>query len=472
MAETKITKTNGGEGVLKGTQVDVFKSKISGGVLQAGDTGYDEARALWNAMIDRKPALIARCKTKTDVINCINFARENDVLVSIRGAGHNIAGSASANGALMIDLSKMDSVNVDPSSRTATAEPGVTLGISDRETQTHGLATPLGINSTTGVAGLTLGGGFGWTSRSFGLTVDNLLSAEVITADGKTLTANESENTDLFWGLRGGSSNFGVVTSFKYRLHPLGPEVLAGLIVHPFKDAAKVFRHYRDFVSQAPDSVTCWVVLRKAPPLPFLPEDVHGKEVFVIALLCTGDIKEAEKNLEPLRKFGEPIADVVAPSPFTGFQQAFDPLLTPGARNYWKSHNFASLSDGALSTFIEYAGKLPTDQSEIFIAHLGGAVNRVPKDSTAYPHRDANFVMNVHTRWEDPALDGQCVGWARKFFDETAQYATGGVYVNFISEGEERVTNAFGSNYERLAKLKRKYDPTNFFKTNQNIKPA
>lgn len=472
MAEAKFTKTNGGEAVLKGTQVDAFKSKISGGVIQTGDAGYDEARALWNAMIDRKPALIARCMSNSDVISCVNFARENDILVSIRGAGHNIAGMASANGALMIDLSQMKSVQVDASSRTATVAPGVTLDLLDRETQAHGLATPLGINSTTGVAGLTLGGGFGWTSRRLGLTVDNLLSADVVTADGKTLTANENKNSELFWGLRGGSSNFGVVTSFKYRLHPVGPEVLAGLIVHPFKDAAKVFKHYRDFVSQAPDNVTCWVVLRKAPPLPFLPENVHGKEILVIAVLCTGDIKEAEKQIEALRKFGEPIADVIAPTPFAGFQQAFDPLLTPGARNYWKSHNFSTLTDSALDTFIEYAGKLPTDMSEIFIAHVGGAINRVPKETTAYPHRDANFIMNVHTRWEDPSLDNQCVEWARKFFDETAKYATGGVYVNFISEGEERVPNAFGENYERLAKLKSKYDPTNFFRTNQNIKPA
>jgi FAD/FMN-containing dehydrogenase len=362
-------------------------------------------------------------------------------------------------------------VHVDPKSRTALVGPGATLGLMDHETQVHGLATPLGINSTTGVAGLTLGGGFGWISRSHGLTVDNLLSVDVVTADGKLIKANKDENPDLFWGLRGGGGNFGVVTSFEYRLHQVGPEVLAGLIIHPFKDAKKVFMHYRSFVAQAPDSVTCWCVLRKAPPLPFLPQEVHGKEIFVIPLLCTGDVKEAEKQIEPLRKFGEPIADVVAPSPFVGFQQAFDPLLTPGARNYWKSHNFTELSDGAIDAILNYSGKLPTPLSEIFLGQVGGAINRVAKDSTAYPHREANFVLNVHTRWENSGMDAECMDWARKFFDETAQYATGGVYVNFISEGEERVANAFGSNYERLAKVKSKYDPTNFFRTNQNIKP-
>ena len=471
MSDLRINAMDGREIVLAEAAVNDFKSKLLGSVLRMDDPGYNDARSLWNAMIDRKPALIVRCAGTADVISCVKFAREHNLLVSIRGGGHNIAGMASANGSLMIDLSSMKSVRVDPDARTAVVGPGATLRHLDHETQAFGLATPLGINSTTGIAGLTLGGGFGWLSRSFGLTIDNLVSADVVTADGKFMKANEKENADLFWGIRGGGGNFGIVTSFQYRLHPVGPQVLAGLLVHPFKDAGKVFRHYRDFVAQAPDKLTCWTVLRKAPPLPFLPTDVHGKEIFIIAVLYAGDMKEGEKILEPVRRFGQPIADVIGPAPFEGFQQAFDPLLTPGARNYWKSHNFTELSDGAIDTIIEYAGKLPTPLSEIFIGQLGGATNRVAPNATAYPHRDANFVMNVHTRWEDKGLDTKCVDWARKFFDVSAQYATGGVYVNFISEGEERVPNAFGVNYERLGKLKKKYDPNNFFRTNQNIQP-
>ena len=471
MADVSVTTMDGRETVLTGVTIDDFKSRLLGSVLRMGDPGYDEARALWNGMIDRRPSLIARCAGTADVICSVKFAREHNLLVSVKGAGHNIAGMASSNGSLMIDLSPMKWVRVDPEARTALVGPGATLRAVDHETQAFGLAIPLGINSTTGIAGLTLGGGFGWLSRGLGLTIDNLLSADVVTAEGKLIRASEKENADLFWGIRGGGGNFGVVTSFQFRLHPVGPQVLAGLIIHPFKDAGKVFRHYRSFVAQAPDKLTCWAVLRKAPPLPFLPQEVHGKEIFIIPVLYAGDIKEGEKILEPLRKFGQPIADVVGPSALAGFQQAFDPLLTPGARNYWKSHNFTELPDGAIDTIIDYAAQLPTPLSEIFVGHLGGAVNRVPKDATAYPHRDAIFILNVHTRWEDKGLDAKCVDWARKFFDASAQFATGGVYVNFISEGEERVRAAFGGNYERLAKLKKKYDPSNFFRTNQNVNP-
>jgi len=471
MSDIRISTLDGREIVLAGTVVDDFKSTLLGGLLRMEDPGYDEARALWNGMIDRRPSLIARCAGAADVITSVKFAREHKLLVSIKSGGHNIAGMASSNGALMIDLSLMKSVRVDPKARIAWVGPGATLRAVDHETQAFGLAVPLGINSTTGVAGLTLGGGFGWTSRSLGLTIDNLLSADVVTADGKLLRVSAKENPDLFWGIRGGGGNFGIVTSFQFRLHPVGPLVLSGLIVHPFKDAAKVFRYYRDFIAKAPNQLTCWVVLRKAPPLPFLPPDVHGKEVFILALLYAGDVKKGEKIIQPLRKFGEPIAEHLGPNPFVAFQQALDPLLTPGARNYWKSHNFKELTDEAMDRIIAYAGKLPSALSEIFVGNLGGAINRVKKNATAYPHRDTKFVMNVHTRWEDRTLDAQCTEWARKLFDDTAKFATGGVYVNFISEGEERVPSAFGPNYAKLAKLKKKYDPNNFFRMNQNVKP-
>lgn len=463
---------DGRETVLAEAVLNDFKSVLLGSLLQAEDQGYEAARTLWNGMIDLRPSLIARCTGAADVISCVKFARKHNLLISVKGAGHNIAGKASANGSFMIDLSLMNGVSVDPDAKTATVGPGATLRMLDHETQAFGLATPVGINSTTGISGLTLGGGFGWLSRSLGLTVDNLLSADIVTADGKLLHASDKENPDIFWAIRGGGGNFGIVTSFKFRLHPIGPMLLAGLIVHPFSEADKVFRYYRDFVAKAPDQLTCWVVLRKAPPLPFLPADVHGKEIFIIAVVYAGDMQEGEKLLEPLRKFGEPIADVVGPTPFTGFQQAFDPLLTPGARNYWKSHNFAELTDEAIDTITGYVGELPSPLSEIFIGNLGGAVNRVPVNATAYPHRDPNFVMNVHTRWEDKGSDKECIDWARKLFEATARFATGGVYVNFISEGEDLVPSAFGANYQRLAEIKKKYDPDNFFRINQNIKPA
>ncbi len=424
-------------------------------------------------MVDKRPGLIVQCAGTADVMRSVNFARENDLLVAVHGVGHNIAGNAVCDGGIMISLAGMKSVRVDPQSQTVLAEPGVTLGDLDKETQTFGLAVPVGINSTTGVGGLTLGGGFGWISRKHGLTVDNLLSADVVTADGECVKANADENQDLFWGIRGGGGNFGVVTSFEFHAHPVGPEVLSGMIVHPFSDAREVLHKYREFAAQAPEELTVWVVMRKAPPLPFLPEEVHGTEVVVLAALYAGDMADGEKALAPLREFGNPIADVIGPHPFVGFQTAFDPLLTPGQRNYWKSHDFLELSDELLDTLIDYAGKLPDPQSEIFIAQMGGATNKVSPDATAYRHRDTEFIMNVHGRWSDAVDDERCIEWCRHLFRSTTQFATGGVYVNFMTEEEEqRVEEAYGDSYKRLVELKKKYDPTNLFRLNQNISPS
>jgi FAD/FMN-containing dehydrogenase len=472
MTELRVTTNTGEEVLFDDATIEELRASLRGELLLAEDPGYDEARAIWNAMIDKRPALIARCAGTADVIQSVNLARKHGLLLSVRGGGHNIAGKAVCDGGLMIDLSPMTGVRVDPVARTAWVEPGLTLADVDHETQAFGLATPVGINSTTGIAGLTLGGGFGWLSRKYGFSVDNLLAADVVTADGELLTASESSNPDLFWGIRGGGGNFGIVTSFQFQLHSVGPEVLSGLVVHPFSEAGNVLRYYRSFVAQAPDELTCWVVTRKAPPLPFLPEEVHGTEILVLAVLHAGDMKEGEELLRPLREYGDPIADVVSPHPYAGFQQAFDPLLTPGVRNYWRSHNFAELSDGAIDAILEYAGRLPTPHCEIFVAQMGGAANRVAPEATAYPHRDAAFVLNVHTRWEDSAQDEECIAWAREFADATSPLATGGVYVNFISEGEERVRAAYGVNYDRLVELKNKYDPTNLFRLNQNIKPT
>ncbi|WP_254530389.1 FAD-binding oxidoreductase [Natrinema gelatinilyticum] len=452
--------------------IDGLGEGLHGELLRPGDLGYDDARAIWNGMIDRRPALIVRAMGVSDVIAAVTFAREHDMLLAIRGAGHNIAGNAVCDDGLMLDLSAMRSVRVDPEERTARVEPGATLADFDHEAQAFGLATPLGINSTTGVAGLTLGGGFGWITRKYGLTVDNLRSVDIVTANGELRHASEDENPDLFWAVRGGGGNFGVVTSFEFGLYEVGPEVLAGMVVYRGADAPAVLRHVRDFNETAPDESTVWVVLRKAPPLPFLPESIHGEDVIVVVPFYAGDIAEGEEVLAPIREYGVPIADTVSPRQYTAFQQAFDPLLTEGARNYWKSHNFRAISDDAIDTVVEYARNLPSPLSEIFFGQLGGAMGRVPADATSFPHRDAEYGMNVHTRWEDPAMDDECMTWSREFFDAMAPYATGGVYVNFISEREGEETLAYGENYDRLVEVKTKYDPENLFRMNQNVEPA
>jgi FAD/FMN-containing dehydrogenase len=473
MAKIALKTDTGGRATVPVDRLDSLRGSLRGSVCLPGETGYDEARTLWNAMIDRRPGVVVRCAGAADVARAVRFARDHSLLLAVRGGGRNIAGSAVCDGGLLIDLSPMKSVQVDREKRTARAEPGVTLHEFDEATQACGLATPLGINSTTGLAGLTLGGGFGWLSRKHGLTVDNLLAADVVTADGEVRRASASEHADLFWAIRGGGGNFGVATSFEFRLHSVGPEVLSGLIVHPFSEAKPVLDGYRRFIAQAPEELTVWVVLRKAPPLPFLPEEWHGKEVVVLALCYAGDMAAGERAAAPLRALGRPIADVVGPHPYAGWQQAFDPLLTPGARNYWKSHDFAEISDAAVNAMIDYGGKLPTPECEIFIAQLGGAVNRVARDATAYPHRDVGFVLNVHTRWQESGQDAECIKWAREFFDATAPHATGGVYVNFMSQDEtERTKGAYGANYDRLAAIKAKYDPGNLFRMNQNIRPA
>lgn len=450
-----------------------FTAQIRGEVVLPADDCYDEVRQIWNAMIDRRPGMIVRCAGVGDVMQAVSLARQHQLLLAVRGGGHNIAGNAVCDDGLMIDLSPMRSVRIDPGKRRAYVEPGACLGDFDHEAQVFGLATPVGINSTTGVAGLTLGGGFGWLSRKYGLTVDNLVAADMVTADGMLVHASATENPDLFWGLRGGGGNFGIVTLFEFALHPVGPEVFAGLIVFPADQAAEVLDSYRRYVTTIPDEMNIWVVMRKAPPLPFLPAEVHGQDVIVLAIFYAGDEQQGQALVEPLRGFGTPYGEHIGMMPYTAWQKAFDPLLTPGARNYWKSHNFSVLSDDALATITDYAGRLPSDPSEIFIGLLGGQISRIAADATAYAQRDAQFVMNVHIRWTDAADDQRCIAWARDFFAASAPYATGGVYINFMTEEEtERVKAAYGIGYQRLVHLKQKYDPGNLFRLNQNIKPA
>ncbi|HYM33078.1 MAG TPA: FAD-binding oxidoreductase [Candidatus Cybelea sp.] len=473
MTSLSLAQLTGGAAAVAGETLAALRARIRGSVLTDGEEGYDTARSVWNGMIDRRPGVIVRCAGAADVRAAVDFARNAGAVLAVRGGGHNIAGSAVCDGGVMIDLTPMKSVRVDPAAGTARVEPGVTLGDFDREAQAFGLITPTGINSTTGLAGLTLGGGFGWISRKFGLTADNLISADVVTADGRLIRASVKENPDLFWALRGGGGNFGIVTSFEFRLHPLGPDVLSGLIVYPLSEARDLLRHYREIVASAPDELTCWFVMRTAPPLPFLPKEVHGTGIIAFAACYAGPMDAAERAMKPLRAMGKPIADVIGPHPFAGWQTALDPLLTPGARNYWKSHSFAALDNGLIDVLVRYASKLPSAETELAFAQLGGAINRVPADATAYPHRNVAFLINLHTRWRDPAEDEKCIAWTRSLFDACTPFATGGTYVNFIPEDDrDGVERAYLGNAKRLTAIKAKYDPHNLFRINQNIRPT
>jgi FAD/FMN-containing dehydrogenase len=453
--------------------LEVLVAKLQGILLDDSAPSYEEARKIWNGMIERRPRFIVRCASAADVAAALNFARGNGLTVAVRGGGHGIAGNAICDGGLVIDLSQMKAVKVDAAARRATVEPGATLADVDRETQAFGLVLPTGINSTTGIAGLTLGGGFGWLTRKFGLTSDNLLSADVVTAAGEQLRASNEEHADLFWALRGGGGNFGVVTSFEFQLHEAGPEVLCGLVIHPSYDAGSVLRQYSNALANVPEELTCWAILRQAPPLPFVPPHWHSKNVLILAMCYCGGIEAGKGAAASLRSIGKPVADAVSPAPFVNWQQAFDPMLAPGARNYWKSHDFIELSDPLIGVLTEGLRNLPGPECEVFIGHLGGAAGRIATDATAFPQRSSHFVMNVHARWRKPEDDRACIEWARGIFDAAKPYAVGTAYVNFMPGDElDRVEAAYGGNYKRLAQIKKRYDPGNFFRMNQNVRPA
>ncbi|THC41692.1 FAD-binding oxidoreductase [Massilia sp. Mn16-1_5] len=455
------------------SEKEVLQGSLRGSVLLPQDADYEQARKIWNAMIDKRPAMIVRCAGAADVRTAVDFARERGLPLAVRGGGHNIAGSALVNDGLVIDLSGMRSVQVAPHKQRAWVEGGALLRDVDHETQAYGLATPLGINSTTGVGGLTLGGGFGWLTRKHGMAVDNLVSADIVTAGGERLHIDRDHHPDLFWAIRGGGGNFGVVTTFEFALHQVGPLVTAGLIVFPFAEARSLLRSYRDYVEALDDNISVWAVLRGAPPLPFLPESVHGTGIVALAFFSPQPVDQVQDALATVRGFGTPIGEHVGAVPYAAWQQAFDPLLVPPARNYWKSHNFNTLSDAAIDVVVDYAGRLPSTQSEIFLGLIGGAANTRPPDETAYPHRKALYAMNVHTRWDTPSEDASCLAWAREFFKAAAPHAAGGVYINFLNEDEvDRIAEAYGPNYARLRQVKAQYDPQNLFRANQNILPA
>lgn len=471
MSGLKVTRLTGEKSVLEEKAVEEFKSRLRGRLLCPGDDGYDEARKIWNAMIDRRPSLIVRCAGTADVIASVNFARENSILTAVRGGGHNVSGNAMCDGGLVIDLSGMKSVRVDPQTFTARVEPGVRLGELDHEAQTFGLVVPAGIVTDTGVSGLTLGGGLGWLHRAWGLTIDNLISADIVTASGKLLKASKEENEDLFWAIRGGGGNFGVVTSFEFRCRQFGPTALAGIVMHPIGRARELLAFYREFTASAPDEVTAFALVRMAPPAPFVPKEFHGTPIAAMIACYAGPPDEGAEVIRPIKEWGEPIADVLIPKPFVVHQSMFDAGQPPGGYYYWKSHYFNELSDDALDTIVKQGAAITSPMSILATVHLGGSVSRVGENSTAYPNRQAPYVMNVNGSWADPSTTETNIAWVRETWDALAPYATGARFANF--EAEDQAMAIYGEEkYKRLVEIKNKYDPQNLFRLNQNIKPT
>jgi FAD/FMN-containing dehydrogenase len=453
----------------------VLAGSFAGELLVPGDPGYDDARQVWNGAIDRHPALIARCASVDDVVAALRHARERDLLVAVRGGGHGVAGLAVCDDGIVIDLSPLRAIAVDPAARRARAQAGVLWGELDAATQEHGLATVGGIVTHTGIAGLTLGGGIGWLMRRHGATVDNLLSADLVTGEGQRLHASADDHPELFWGLRGGGGNFGIVTSFEYRLHAVGPTVLAGPIYYALEDAPQILRFYRDYAAQAPDELTTILNLRQAPPLAFLPAELHGRPVLTVAVCYAGSVQRGEEVLAPLRGVGRPLVDAVGPRPYVELQELFNPAVPHGWHYYWKSCELPPLEDGAIDTLVEHAARITSPRSYVIVFHLGGAVARVGEHDTAYGQRDAAHNVNINAAWlaDDPARD-EHVRWTRECFAALEPFSTGRAYVNFLGdEGQERVRAAYGEErYARLVALKRAHDPDNVFRLNQNIDPG
>jgi FAD/FMN-containing dehydrogenase len=459
---------------LSDTEINLFKKNFSGQLLTKDDTDYNEARSIWNGMIDKHPALIARCKNSKDVSLAVKFARNNNLLTSVRGGGHNVAGNAVCEGGLMIDLSLMNNVSIDQKNKTGKVDPGCTLGDADQATQKYGMVVPAGIVTSTGVAGLTLGGGFGWLSRKWGLTCDHLISAEVVTADGEIIKVSNKEKPDLFWGLKGGGGNFGIVTSFEFNLRELGPEITGGLILYKLEETEKVLSFYREYISTAPREVTTVLVYRYCPPAPFIKEEFHGKPVFGIGALYAGNADKGLEILKPLKQFGSPIADIVVPKPFVDHQSMLDAGQPKGACYYWKSEYTKEISQDLSSKFVEQTLNMSSTASLIATFQLGGAITDIGEDDTAYSFRNAGYALNINTQWQNNSNPEKHFEWTRKTQQFAKPYSMGSGYINFASsdETQERVAATYGEKkFKKLVELKRKYDPDNFFRLNQNIKP-
>lgn len=458
-------------------KIAAFKDNFRGQLIHPGDADYNQVRRVWNGMIDKHPALIARCSGVADVIAAVNFARENDLLVAVRGGGHNAAGNATCDGGLVIDMSPMKGIQVDPDRQTARAQGGVTWAELDRETQLFGLAAPGGVVSTTGIAGLTLGGGSGWLRRKHGLSCDNLLSVDVVTADGRFIKASETQNTDLFWAVRGGGGNFGVVTSFEYRLHPVGPEVMFLSVMYPADKANELLPIWRDFITTAPNAFSSNALFWTLPAAPILPPEIHNKRVFGITGLYTGDATEGQRLIQPLRELAEPILDLSGIMPYAVVQVLFDAFFPEGQQHYWKSLFLNDLDRQTVETLTNWSIERPSEQTLIDIWAMGGAVRDVPAEATAFGDRSAPFWLIFNTSWTDPQEADRNITWTRAFFQVMQAYSSGGTYLNFPGlmedqDQQQMVQTSFGANYERLAAVKNRYDPTNLFRLNQNIKPT
>jgi hypothetical protein len=464
MVDLKATTTAGADIVLKEATINELRLSLEGELLRPGEDGYDQARSLWNALFDRRPALVVRCAGVADVISSIEFARTHRIPVAVRGGGHNVAGSGACDRGLLLDLSRLRNVQVDPVGRTARAESGLTWGELDRETQAFGLATTGGICSAVGIAGLTLGGGFGWLMRKYGLALDNLLSVDVVSADGQLRTASPTENADLFFGVRGAHSNFGVVTSLEYRLHPVGPTVLAGMVVHPLDRGGEVLRFYRDYTSQAPEELGAWAALLTSP---------DGDPMVAVLACYVGPTEAGEEVVRPLKDFGPPMADMIQPMPYVQAQSLIDEAFPRGRCSYWKSNLLRELGDDAIDALVGGFREVTSPCSSVLVEQLGGAVSRVGNDETAFGQRASPYDLVIMPMWSDPAESEKHIRWADELWRAIQPSSSGGVYVNYLgNEGAERVKAAYGTNYERLVTLKNRYDPENLFRFNQNVTPT
>ena len=478
MNNLNITTLEGSLSAIEAHALGEFRAGLRGVSMIQGEPGYDEARVIWNGSIDKYPAIIVKCSGAADVIDAVNFARENGILLAVHGGGHNVAGNAICDGGLVINLSQMNNVRVDAKARRAYVGGGALLGDVDRETQVFGLATPLGVVSLTGVAGITLCGGLGYLRRKYGMACDALVSVDIVTADGKLLKASNTENADLFWAIRGGGGNYGVVTSFEFELYPVGPTVTLCAPFHPTNEnTAALVRKWRNFMNDMPEEVTSNCIFWSIPALPNFPEELHGTPVVIPSTVHIGDPEQASDMLRPLRELDKPVLDLSGPIPYVGLQSAFDPMFVKGARqNYWKSLYLNTFNDDAIDKVVARMQSRPDPWSMIVIWHLGGAVNRVDPAKTALGVRDAKYLLSLDTSWVNPADNEKAIAWTRDFWTEMQAYSSGGAYLNFPGQGEEGETllrASYGSdNYERLVDLKSKYDPSNLFRLNQNIQPG
>jgi FAD/FMN-containing dehydrogenase len=451
--------------------LEELRARVQGQTIAVGDADYDAARRVYNGMIDRRPSVIVRCADAADVMACVDFARENGLELSVRGGAHSVPGFGTNDGGLVIDLAPMNGVRVDPSTRTVRAEGGCTWGGFNHATYAFGLATTGGIIASTGIAGLTLGGGIGYLSRRFGLTCDNLLSADVVTADGRFVIASAKENEDLFWALRGGGGNFGIVTSFEYQLHPV-KDIGAGLFFFPVERARDVLEFYRDFIDKAPEELGMFPAFQIAPPLPFIAEKDHGKTFCIFVCCWAGTLDKTEKAFEPIRKVAPIVAEMVAPMPYPVLNSLFDPLLPAGLQHYWKADFATEITDGAIKAHLEHGPKVPVLNSTMHIYPINGACNRVASDATAFAYRDAKFATVIAGMWPNPADNEKNIKWVKDYYQAVHPNSSAGGYVNFMAgDDQDRIRDNYKGNYDRLVAIKRKYDPGNLFHLNQNIRP-